>query len=196
MTDNQTAQAQSSQYLPAEGEQRYLSEDPNAGLATPIMDLIAAVAIGAVALWFTVASLMLPMPGGMVTAPGLLPFLTAGSLLVMSGMLAAMALRRWRSAPQEAVRLDLPADFRRSMLLGGIIVVYVAALQYLPVQMATRLGSVRLVIGNFEVASLVVLTAILFIFWKAPLWKCLAVVFCWIAFLSAVFRIVFNVQLP
>jgi hypothetical protein len=191
MTDNQLTQ-----YNLADDGQHILSEDPNAGLATPIMDLIAAVVIGAIALWFTVASLKLPMPGGIVTAPGLLPFLTAGSLLVMAGMLGAMALRRWRSAPQEALRLDLPADFRRSMLLGAIIVVYVAALQYLPVQMATRLGSVRLVVGNFEVASLVVLTAILFIFWKAPLWKCLTIVFCWIAFLSVVFRIVFEVQLP
>jgi len=196
MTDNQMAQDQSSQYLTPEGEHHYLSEDPNAGLASPIMDLIAAVVIGAIALWFTVESLMLPMPGGVVTAPGLLPFLTSGSLLVMAGMLAAMALRRWRSAPQEALRLDLPADFRRSLLLGAIFVVYVAALQYLPVQMATRLGSVRVVIGNFEVASIVVLTAILFIFWKAPLWKCLTIVFCWIAFLSVVFRIVFEVQLP
>src|SRR5690554_2010138 len=108
-------------------ERRVWSEDVNAGLATPVMDLIAAVVIGAIALWFTVASLMLPRPGGIVTAPGLLPFLTAGSLLVMAGMLAAMALRRWRAAPQEAARLDLPADFRRSMLLGAILVVYVAA---------------------------------------------------------------------
>jgi hypothetical protein len=190
------AQTPASPSETADAEPRVWSEDVNAGLATPVMDLIAAVAIGAIALWFTIASLMLPMPGGIVTAPGLLPFLTAGSLLVMAGMLAAMALRRWRSAPQEATRLDLPADFRRSMLLGGILVVYVAALQYLPVEMATRLGPVRLVVGNFEVASLVVLTAVLFIFWKAPLWKCLTVVFCWIAFLSAVFRIVFEVQLP
>lgn len=177
-------------------ERRVWSEDVNAGLATPVMDLIAAVVIGAIALWFTVASLMLPRPGGIVTAPGLLPFLTAGSLLVMAGMLAAMALRRWRAAPQEAARLDLPADFRRSMLLGAILVVYVAALHFLPMKMATSVGSFRLVIGNFEVASLVVLTAVLFIFWRAPLWKCLTIVFCWIAFLSLVFRTVFEVQLP
>jgi hypothetical protein len=190
------AQTQASPSETADQERPVWSEDVNAGLATPIMDLIAAAAIGAIALWFTVASLMLPRPGGIVTAPGLLPFLTAGSLLVMAGMLAAMALRRWRSAPQEATRLELPADFRRSMLLGAILVVYVTALQYLPVAMATRIGPVRLVIGNFEVASVIVLTAILFIFWKAPLWKCLVIVFCWIAFLSAVFRIVFEVQLP
>jgi len=115
---------------------------------------------------------------------------------VMAGMLAAAALRRWRSAPQDAMRIDLPADFRRSLLLGAILVVYVAALQFLPVHAAVRLGGVRLVIGNFEVASVIVLTAILSIFWKAPLWKCLTVVVCWIAFLSAVFRMVFEVQLP
>jgi len=180
----------------SDSDRSVLSEDVNAGQATPVMDLIAAAVIAAVALWFTIASLMLPVPGGIVTAPGLLPFLTASSLLVMAGMLAAGALRRWRQSPVEGGRLDLPADFRRSMLLGGILVVYIAALQFLPVHMAFRLGAMRVVIGNFEVASVIVLTAMLSIFWKAPLWKCLTIVVCWTAFLSVTFRMIFEVQLP
>ena len=173
-----------------------LSEDANAGHATPIMDLIAAAVIGAVALWFTIASLMLPVPGGLVTAPGLLPFLTASSLLVMAGVLAVGALRRWRSAPLEHRQLGFPAHIPRTMLLGGNLVIYIAALQFLPVHAAFRLGAMRVVIGNFEIASVIVLTAILSIFWKAPLWKCLTIVVCWTAFLSVTFRMIFEVQLP
>lgn len=181
---------------PAESDAIVLSEDVNAGLATPVMDLIAAGAIAAIALWFLVGSLLLPVPGPLITAPGLLPFLTAGSLLVMAGLLAAGALRRRRMLPAQADRLELPPDFRRSMLLGAILVVYVAALQFLPVAAAFRVGSMRIAIGNFEVASLIVLTAILRIYWRAALWRCLAVTFCWIAFLSLVFRLVFEVKLP
>jgi hypothetical protein len=180
----------------ADQEKTVLSEDPNAGLATPIMDLMAAGIIAAIAIWFAVESLRLAVPGGIITAPGLLPFLTAGSLLIMAGLLAAAALRRRRTIAPGENRIDLPADFRRSVLLGAILIVYVAALQFLPVAAAIPIGAVRLVIGNFEVATVIILTAILSIFWRAPLWRCFVVSFVWTAFLSLVFRLVFELQLP
>jgi hypothetical protein len=105
-----------------------LSEDPNAGLATPVMDLTAACIIAAIAVWFVVESLRLPVPSGIITAPGLLPFLTAASLLIMAGMLARAALRRRRNVEPGMDRFELPDDFRRSLLLGGILIVYVASL--------------------------------------------------------------------
>jgi hypothetical protein len=180
----------------AEQDKIELSEDPNAGLATPIMDLLAAGLIAAIALYMAVESFRLSVPGDVITAPGLLPFLTAGSLLFMAGLLAVAALRRWRTVAPEANRIELPADFARSLLLGGILVVYVAALQFLPVATAVRLGSLRLVIGNFEVATVLALMAILWIFWKPVLWACLAVAAGWVAFLSLVFRLLFELQLP
>jgi hypothetical protein len=180
----------------AESEKVVLSEDPHAGLATPVMDLIAAAVIGAIALWICVESLRLPVPGGLFTAPGLLPFLSAGSLLIMAGLLAAAALRRRRALPAAPAGIDLPPEFGRSMLLGAILVVYVAALQYLPVAAAFQAGPVRLVVGNFEVATILVMTAILRIFWRPALWAGLAVSFGWVAFLSLVFRLVFEQQLP
>jgi hypothetical protein len=180
----------------ADQEKTVLSEDPNAGLATPVMDLLAAGIIAAIAIWMAIESLRLAIPGDLITAPGLLPFLTAGSLLVMAGLLAIAALRRKRTMAPAADRIELPADFWRSMLLGAILIVYVAALQFLPIAAAIGIAGVRLTIGNFEVASLVVLTAILRIFWQAALWKCLAVSFGWLMFLSLTFRLVFALQLP
>jgi hypothetical protein len=53
-----------------------------------------------------------------------------------------------------------------------------------------------LVIGSFEVASIIVLTAILRVFWQRALWMCLAMAFSWTVFLSLVFRLVFEQQLP
>jgi hypothetical protein len=173
-----------------------LSEDPNAGLATPVMDLTAAAAIAAICVWILVESVLLPVPAALITAPGLLPFLTAGSLLVMAGLLAATALRRWRTVPRESNRFELPAEFPRAALLGAILIVYVAALQFLPVSIPLAIAGKRLVMGNFEVASVVILACILRLFWGAALWKCLAVTAGWVAFLSLVFRLVFEIQLP
>ena len=178
-----------------EDKKTVLSEDPNAGLATPLMDLVAAGILAAVAIWFGIEALRLPAPGGLITAPGLLPFLVAGSLLIMCGLLAAAALRRKRTLPDSA-GFELPADFRRSMLLGAILVVYVTALQLLPVEAAIRIGPLRLVIGNFEVATVIILMTILRIFWQRALWACLSVAFGWAAFLSIVFRLVFELRLP
>jgi hypothetical protein len=179
-----------------EPDKTVLSEDPNAGMATPAMDLLAAGIIAAIAIWTGIEALRLPTPGGLITAPGLLPFLTAGSLLIMAVLLAVTAFRRKRTPPAAGAAFELPADFRRSMLLGAILIVYVAALQFLPVATAVRVGSLRLVIGNFEVATVIVLTVILRIFWHPTLWACLAVAAGWVAFLSVVFRLVFELRLP
>jgi hypothetical protein len=182
-----------------EQSRHHYSEDSDAGLASPLMDLIAAGVLVAISLFFIVESLRLPMPGGIITAPGLLPFLTAGSLLVMAVMLGANALTRRRAAASAADMADgtaLPPDFRRSMGLGAVLIIYVAALQFVPVEMAFQVLGLRFFIGAFEVVSIVVITAILRFFWQQPLWTCLAVSAAWIAFLSIVFRMIFIVPLP
>jgi hypothetical protein len=173
-----------------------LSEDPNAGLATPFMDLLAALVIGAISIWMVVESLRLPVPGAILTAPGLLPFLTAASLLIMAGLLAVSALGRRRTLVPGARQLELPTDFGRSVALGGILVVYVLGLQLLPVEAAFTLGRIRFVIGAFEVATVLIVTAILRIYWKGALWACLAIALGWVAFLSIAFRIIFQTPLP
>jgi hypothetical protein len=180
----------------AQEEKTVLSEDPNAGHAAPVLDLTAAGIIAAIAIWFAIESLRLPTPGGLLTAPGLLPFLASGSLLIMAALLAAAALRRKRALPAVSISSELPAEFWRSMLLGAILVAYVAGLQFLPVDTAIQVGSLRLVIGNFEVATVIIVTTILFVFWQRVLWKCLAVAAVWVTFLSLVFRLIFEQRLP
>jgi hypothetical protein len=180
-----------------EHKKTVLSEDPHAGLAAPAMDLIAAGVLAAIALWFMIEALRLPAPGGVTTAPGLLPFLTAASLMAMALILGADALARRRNGVAAAPDgIDLPPDFRRTMSLGAILAVYVFALQFAGIEVAFELISLRFVIGSFEVVTVVVLTAVLRIYWRAPLWQCLAVTFGWVAFLSIVFRMIFHVPLP
>jgi len=181
----------------ADDEKRVYSEDANAGLATPIMDLTAAVVIAAIAILVAVESLRLPVPGGVVfTAPGLLPFLTAASLLVMALLLGYSAVTRRRVTPRALDRFEIPADVMRSLTLGGIVTLYVLALQVVPFEASFNIGSLHFVIGAFEPVSVVFLTGLLRIYWRAPLWTCLSVNLVWIAFLSIVFRMLFQTPLP
>lgn len=180
----------------ADGEKRIYSEEANAGLATPIMDMIAAAVIAAVAIFTAIDSVLLPVPASIFTAPGLLPFLTSASLLIMALTLGYSALVRRRAMPSELDRFEVPPDILRSFILGGIVILYVLALQVVPVASALNIGSLHFVIGAFEPVSVVVITGLLRLYWKAPLWACLAVALGWIAFLSIVFRMLFQIPLP
>jgi Tripartite tricarboxylate transporter TctB family len=181
----------------ADDELRVPPEDADDGMVTPIMDLIAAGIIAAIAIFIAIDSLFLPVPGGQVfTAPGLLPFLTSASLLIMTAILASSALTRRRTLPRALDRFEMPPDIMRSLTLGVIVIVYVAALQFVPVDVSFNIGSQHFVIGAFETVSVVAITALLKLYWRAPLWACLAVSVGWIAFLSIVFRMLFQTPLP
>ena len=134
----------------AADEKRVISEDANAGLASPIMDLTAAVVIAVIAIVVAAESLRLPVPGGVVfTAPGLLPFLTAASLVVMAVLLGFSAVTRRRAIPRALDRFEIPADAMRSLSLGGIVVLYVLALQVVPFEVSFDIGSLHFYIGAF-----------------------------------------------
>jgi len=146
----------------ADNEKRVISEDANAGLATPIMDLSAAIVVAVISIFLAIESLRLPVPGGVVfTAPGLLPFLTAASLLVMALLLGYSAMTRRRAIPRALDRFEIPADAMRSLTLGGIIVLYVLALQVVPFETSFNIGSLHFYIGAFEPVSIVFLTGLL-----------------------------------
>jgi hypothetical protein len=181
----------------ADDEKRVLSEEANAGLGTPVMDITAAAVIAAIATFIAVQSLRLPQPGGIIfTAPGLLPFLTSASLLLMAGLLGYSALQRRRTTPRALDRFEIPTDALRSLTLGGIVALYVLALQFVPFRTGFHIGSMHFVIGAFEPVSVVFLTGLLRVYWRAPLWTCLSVIVVWIAFLSVVFRMLFQIPLP
>ena len=180
----------------ADDEKRVLSQDANADMANPIMDLVAAAAIAAVAIFVVIASLELPMPARIFTAPGLLPFLTAASLLLMTLLLGYSAIVRRRTMPRALDRFEIPDDFKRTIVLGGIVILYVLGLQVVPVDASFNIGGLHFVIGAFETVSLIAITGLLKLYWRAPLWACFAVSLGWIAFLSIVFRMLFQTPLP
>ena len=48
MTDSQIVEGHSSKNNSAKNERRVISEDANAGMASPIMDLVAAIVVAAI----------------------------------------------------------------------------------------------------------------------------------------------------
>jgi hypothetical protein len=181
----------------AEDEKRVYSEDANAGYATPIMDLSAAIVIALIAIVMAIESLRLPMPGGVIfTAPGLLPFLTSASMLVMAMLLGYSAVVRRPTVPRALDRFEIPPDAMRSLILGGLVALYVLALQFVPFETSFNVAGLHFVIGAFEPVSVVFLTGLLRVYWRAPLWTCLSVIVVWTLFLSIVFRMLFQIPLP
>jgi hypothetical protein len=176
-------------------EHNYVSEDESAGYASPVMDIIAALAISALSIWIMIQSVALKVPDAIATAPGLLPFITAGMLLFMAVILGVVAVRRHFTAPVPIAN-DMPPAMARTMLLTAIMIAYVAALEFVKFETVFVLGGFRIDINAFEPISIVVLTTIFRIFWTPRLWACLLVSFVWIMTLSLVFRKVMSIPMP
>ena len=176
-------------------DKHYVSEDESAGYASPVLDIIAAFAISALSIWIMIESISLKVPGALTTAPGLLPFITAGMLLIMAIVLGIAAMRRQRSELGSAT-LDFPGELPRTILLILILVVYVSALGVLEFSNDLEFGSFNMQITAFEPISIVVLTTILRIFWTSILWRCLLVAILWISFLSFAFQSLMKIPMP
>ncbi len=178
-------------------EIKFEGEEAGAGFASPTLDLIAAALLIAIAVAMIVASWALPMPGAVHTAPGLLPFLVAASLLLMALGLGASALARRRSGIRTPVFADrdLPTDLR-SLALAGAIAVYIAALQMLAFQQGFTVFGTHLRLSAFEPATIVTLATIIHLSWRGPFWITAAISVGWTLTLSLVFQLVFRIPLP
>ena len=178
-------------------EVKFEGEDANAGFASPMLDLIASLALIAIAVTMMVASLRLPMPGDVHTAPGLLPFLVAASLLVMALGLGASALARRRAGvrlPALADR-DITTDIK-SLVLAGAVALYIATLQVMAFQQGITIFGTHLRLTAFEPATILALSTFIHLSWRGPLWITVAVSVTWTVILSLVFQLVFRIPLP
>lgn len=172
-------------------------EDGNAGFASPALDLIATAFLLALSVLVLVASLRLPVPGGLVTAPGLLPFMTAGSLGIMAVLLGISAVvRRRDGTPMWEDTGHDRDEITRAVVLVTSVAVYIAALQALAFQYYFNIGTIPMVLSAFEPTTIVALAAIIHIFWRGPLWITALISVGWTLTLSLVFQKVFNIPLP
>lgn len=172
-----------------------ISEE-SAGHAPPILDLIAAAFLVALSVWVMVEAARLEVPDSLATAPGLLPFVTAASLCAMAIALGWLARRRRASGAPLVYLPGHGAERRRAALLFAIVGCYLLALDVLSFEHAFTVAGARLVIGSFELVSIVVLTTMLGMFWRRSLALCALVAGGWILALAGVFRYLFKLPLP
>lgn len=175
---------------------KFSGEDENAGFATPLQDIIASVFLIALSLWVMVESVGMHNPGNLATTPGLLPFLTAGSLCVMALILGYMALKRRHIPAPETPDTTEKEEHFRTFLLACFVAAYLLCLQFIGFEYSTMIAGLEVSYGAFEVLTIVFLTLVLAVFWGKALWQCLLVSAVWITLLAGVFRYVFVIPLP
>jgi hypothetical protein len=170
--------------------------------STPGKNLGAAVVIAALSILAMALSLGMPNPTVVYTAPGLLPFLTGLSLLVMAIALGVMAVRqRAGKVFFSSVSLAWHAYFRdeenvRTLVLIGVVFVYVVLVDLVAFDTEVPLGPVTFRFSSYELISIVVLTGILRFFWRGALPKCLGISFAVVVALTSAFRYGFKILLP
>lgn len=175
-------------------------EEAGAGYASPSLDLAATIVLIALSIVVMVASFSLPAPGGLLTAPGLLPFLTAASLFLMAVMLGLTALQR--RAAGKASGADDAVDSRDasedigSLLLAVSVAAYIGALHFLAFQYHVTLAGMHYTLSAFEPVTIITLATIIQSVWRGPLWITTCVSISWTLLLSLVFQKIFLIPLP
>ncbi len=181
---------------------KFAGEEEVEEWASPQKNLIAAVVIAVFSLAAVVLALDLPRPDNILTAAGLLPFLTGVSLLVMAAALGLMAIR-------DGVLKDLPPiggkvfrdllgdeESRRVLMLVGLVFLYVVVLDLVTFDLRFPTPFYTFRFGSYEAVSIPTIALILRIFWRAPLVQCSVVSILCVLSLAAVFRDGFKILLP
>ncbi len=180
----------------------FAGEEEISGRATPGKDLGSACVIGTLAIAAMVMSLRLDVPGSVSTAPGLLPFVTSLTLLLMAVILGVKAVqaggaRDFAGGFRRAAGTYLSSsEGRRCLLLIAIIVAYVLLVGIInfDLRLPTPVFVFRL--SSYEVISIVVITSIMKLFWKASLPRCFLVSLVTIELMATIFRYAFGIIMP
>lgn len=180
-----------------QSEIKFEGEEAGAGHAAPGLDLIAAAFLIGLSIVVMIASLSLPVPGSLHTAPGLLPFLTAASLLGMAIVLGLSAWnRRKAGVVMDPADARDPVQDRRTFYLAAAVGLYILSLQMLAFQSHHAVAGIDLVLTAFEPVTIIALAAIIHIFWRGPFWITVLVSVGWTLTLSLVFQKLFKIPLP
>ena len=179
----------------------FVGEEGGDRRATPESELVAACVLSVISLVAIYLAMGLEVPGSVLTAPALFPIITGIGLLLMALGLGGMAVRRGARFQIDglrrwAVAMGVDDEIRRGGFLIAIIAVYVLAVDWVgfDLRMPTEFFVFRF--SSYELFSIVALSGILRLFWRAPLWHCVLVATLWSLALASVFRYGFHILLP
>lgn len=182
-------------------QSEFAGEEEGAGYASPSIDMFAAVLLIVLAGWYSWEALGFRTPGGWRTAPGLVPLFAGVSLMAMALVLGFTAWqRRGQVMPTAKPDTDTDAgvagDGMRTAMLVGVLFIYLLAMDSITFGLRGYVGGVFLVVGAFEITTVLCLCAMMKLFWNGPLWIIAFVSVGWTAFLSVTFRNIFQISLP
>lgn len=185
-----------------EPEAKFEGEEAVDQRSSPGKNLGSAVVIAAISIYVMLESTGFESPDTIYTAPGLFPFITGLTLLIMAAYLAYTAIRSGADmhivrAPLKGLR-EFFADWesRRTLMLFGIMALYVGLVALIELNLRIPIGGFDLQISSFEVVSVGIITFILRIFWKAAIWKCFVISFFVVELLASIFRYGFSIPMP
>jgi hypothetical protein len=178
----------------------FTGEEGGEERTTPAKNLAASCVIAVFGIAVMVLSVQLEVPDMLATAPGLLPFLTGGSLVLMATGLAFRSIRagglRGRLYRPDPRHWLAAAEIRRTIGLMSVVFVYIVAVDLVWFEVDIPLGFFALPFSSFELISAIALTIILKLFWRAALWRCGLVALLYAMALTNVFRFGFVILLP
>lgn len=180
-----------------------LHDEENTGAeATPRKDLISAILTAAFAAAVMILSVRIESPERLFTAPALLPFTVALALLLMAGALGWRAVRAGAARGFFAASAAAVRDYRnaeedkRAALLAGLVLAYVLLVAAVSFELRVPVGSFEFVLSSYELISILVVTTVLRLFWRAGLVRCLLVAMAGVELLAWSFRYGFNILMP
>lgn len=178
----------------------YGEEDVDAA-STPQKDLVSACVIAAVCIAAIAMAWAMPDPGRTIyTHPGLLPIVVGVSLLAMVIGLAARALREGGARNLVSIVSGRPpgdqSESWRAWVLIALIIAFVVALDVVTFRLRFPIGDIELKLSSFEVVAIPMTTAILRMFWRKPVVRCLIVAVIAVLLLTTAFRYGFKIPMP
>lgn len=181
-----------------------LGEEELVERSTPNKDLASAVVVAVVAVLTLVFSIRLDVPGSFYTAPGLLPFITGFTLLLMALTLGVRAIRAGAKMSvagllgisSKMIRGFLSAKNWRRPILTALVVTYVLLVAFINFELRLPTPLFVLQISSYEVISVIMVTWVLRIFWGASLLRCFLTTLITVEALAFVFRYGFGILMP
>jgi len=180
----------------------FVGEEDIGERSTPKGDLAASIFLAGFSCVAMIYAWQLEVVDSIFTAPGLLPFLTGLSLLVMALGLGLKAVRRggaiafFDGAGAIVGNYFEDVENRRTLLLIGIIFAWVMIVGQVSfdLRFPTPIHVFRF--SGYEAISIPMLTLILRLFWRASWGRCFLVSIIMIIALATAFRDGFKILLP
>ena len=173
----------------------YISEDEGAGYAAPIIDLISSSAILILSFWIIYESLKLKIPdNNILTAPALLPVIISISLIFMTLGIFYKSLQKLNISKTKSNHKK--KEHVAKLICPVALFFYIFGLTNLNFSNKFYFSNYQLDFGPFLILTIILLTLLLYLFWKQKLLPCFVVSLFWSLFLSFTFTNFFNIPLP